>query len=438
MDPADQTTISLSNAGTGADLTVAPAPSVQVEVPRRLGSVELIEEIGRGGMGVVWLGRDELLGRDVAVKFMLGATAGDDDPHFVTFLEGARAAAALRSPGITAVHHADVVAGAPYIVMEYVDGPSLARVIRASGTLTFAAAWHVMRSLTATVAQLHDAGIIHRDIKPSNVMLDLDGRLFLTDFGVAILRRDDGVDSVRTRLAGTPAYMAPEAFEARASARVDVYALGVTFYEMLMGEPPFAAGTLEGLRDLHAAADVPVRGLLDKGVDPAVIDLIDRALRKDPKFRFKSARHLLEAMDRLRIDAAHVARGEPDLRAAAMAARVTGESRTPGAGAALGDSSSRTLYDHMATIAARKRSAPQAPPVSEPDAVPFGIDSDLSPLPAPKAAPPAGDGPNAASRPSPSGSSGEEPVTPKVVLWMGLTLFGLMALAVAIWWVANR
>ncbi|MFZ4428889.1 MAG: serine/threonine-protein kinase [Phycisphaerales bacterium] len=435
MDPADQTTITLSNAGTGGGVTVAPAPSVQVEVPKRLGSVELIREIGRGGMGVVWLGRDELLGRDVAVKFMLGAAAGDDDPHFATFLEGARAAAALRTPGITAVHHADAIAGAPYIVMEYVDGPSLSRVIRVSTALSVAAAWHVMKALAATVAELHEAGIVHRDIKPSNVMLDLDGRLFLTDFGVAILRRDDGADAARARLAGTPAYMAPEAFDGRASARVDVYALGVTLYEMLAGEPPFAADSLEAIRQLHAAAEWPRAILEAKGVDGAVIEIIDRALRKDPKFRFKSARHMLEAMERTRLDAATLARGEPDLRATALAARVGGGGVADASPSGVG-SSSGTLYDHMATIAARKRATPSVPPPREPDAVPFGIDSHLGPVPPPASAA-ASSGFPAPRAEGPLSSEADLP-SPKVVLWIGLMVFGVLALVVALWWLSTR
>jgi serine/threonine protein kinase len=435
MDPADQTTISLSNAPAGDAITLVPAAPVQIEVPKRLGSVELIREIGRGGMGVVWLGRDELLGRDVAVKFMLGATAGDDEPHFATFLEGARAAAALRTPGITAVHHADAVAGAPYIVMEYVDGPSLARVIRVSKTLSVAAAWHVIKALAATVAELHEAGIVHRDIKPSNVMLDLDGRLFLTDFGVAILRQDDGAEAARARLAGTPAYMAPEAFDGRASARVDVYALGVTLFEMLAGEPPFAADSLEALRQLHATAEWPRAILQAKGVDAAVIDIVDRGLRKDPKFRFKSARHMLEAMERTRLGPALLARGEPDLRAAALAARVGGGGVADPSPSGTG-SSSNTLYDHMATIAARKRATPQAPPLREPDAVPFGIDSRQGPVP-PSASPGASGGlpdPRADVHHSPEADL----VSPKMVLWMGLGVFGVLALAVAIWWLSTR
>ena len=434
MGSTDQTTVSLSNAGAGGEPTVVPVSPVQVDVPRRLGSVQLLREIGRGGMGVVWLGRDELLGRDVAVKFMLGAVAGDDDPHFATFLEGARAAAALRTPGITAIHHADVVAGSPYIVMEYVDGPSLARVVRVAGALTFAAAWHVMRSLAGTVADLHEAGIVHRDIKPSNVMLDLDSRLFLTDFGVAMLRRDDGGDATPSRLAGTPAYMAPEAFDGHASARVDVYALGATFYEMLVGEPPFAADSLEGLRALHAAAELPRERLAAKGVDLAVVEIVDRAMRKDPKYRFKSARHLLDAMDRARLDPAPIARGEPDLRAAALAARTvatgaSGDAATP-------DSANRTLYDHMATVAARKRSMPHVAPVSEPDAVPFGIDSGLEPVPARPHAIPAQSGRQPAPPRVDADPDGGAPLSPMAVALIGLGFFALLAVVVVLWLVA--
>jgi len=257
-------------------------------------------------MGVVWLGRDELLGRDVAVKFMLGATAGDDDPHFVTFLEGARAAAALRSPGITAVHHADVVAGAPYIVMEYVDGPSLARVIRASGTLTFPAAWHVIRSLTATVAQLHDAGIIHRDIKPSNVLFRSlashqrkgaalgDEQMLLGDFGLA-----RSVGEGLTLAAGTPQYMAPE--QARSGSdldhRADVFGAAAVLFEMLAGSPPSTATTLAMVTSSTEPQQAANRlATLRSEVAPALIEVVRTGLATDPADRFGSISEMSAAI----------------------------------------------------------------------------------------------------------------------------------------------
>ncbi|MGH7176058.1 MAG: hypothetical protein ACREJC_01645, partial [Tepidisphaeraceae bacterium] len=119
----------MSDTGT---VTVSH-PSIEqaatLTLPTRIGPVTLVRELGRGGMGVVWLGRHELLGRDVAVKFLLGAVADQSDPGFAQFLTGARAAATVRHLGLTAIHHADLIDGVPYLVMEYIDGPTLADVL---------------------------------------------------------------------------------------------------------------------------------------------------------------------------------------------------------------------------------------------------------------------------------------------------------------------
>ena len=185
-DPSNET-ITLTRS------TAAGAPSgeqAEVTIPRELGSVRLIREIGRGGMGVVYLARHKMLGRDVAVKFLLHAVAGPDDPGFTRFLEGARAAAAVRHVGLTAVYDADLANGVPYLVMEYVDGPTLSELLERSGPLSVAVALAVLDEVLASLAELHERGIIHRDIKPSNILLDRDGRVLLADW--VGLREDAG------------------------------------------------------------------------------------------------------------------------------------------------------------------------------------------------------------------------------------------------------
>jgi serine/threonine protein kinase len=436
MDLHDQETVSLSRAGT---VGVATPPAVQV--PRRLGSVQLVREIGQGGMGVVWLGRDEMLGREVAVKFLLGAVSSEEDPSFATFLEGARAAAKLRTPGITAIHHADVVEGAPYIVMEYIDGPTLARVTHSNGGLSLPAAWSVMQHLCDTTAVLHDAGIIHRDIKPSNVMLDTQSRLFLTDFGVALLRPDMGERfHERANLAGTPAYMAPEMFECFASARTDTYALGMVFYELLAGRTAFAADSLEEMRRLHREAEPDMSVLAAKGVEPGVIELIERALRKDPKFRFRSGRHMLEAMERTRVSAPVRVRGDSELAAAALRCRTRAEE---GGDATPSDPQQHTLYDHMATLAARKRANPQTPPVRVPEDSTYHDRTTQSDAPlgiTPEAAGGVKSGAAASTEHTPERhpyslhlEDDDAPIKPATVAWIGLAIFAVLAIVVVIW-----
>jgi hypothetical protein len=144
---------------------------------------------------------------------------------------------------------------------------------------------------------------------------------------------------------------------------------------------------------------------------------------------------MLEAMERTRLDAATLARGEPDLRATALAARVGGGGVADASPSGVG-SSSGTLYDHMATIAARKRATPSVPPPREPDAVPFGIDSHLGPVPPPASAA-ASSGFPAPRAEGPLSSEADLP-SPKVVLWIGLMVFGVLALVVALWWLSTR
>lgn len=273
--------------------TLGPTPQATV-IPKRLGAVQLIRQVGEGGMGVVWLGRHELLNRDVAVKFLLNITSGTSDPGFVAFVEGARAAAALRHQGLNAVLHADVVENVPYLVMEYVEGPTLSRVLRAASRLTPACARVVLDQVCAAVAELHDHNIIHRDIKPANILFTADAKPVVTDFGLACERAISGFGSATANIAGTPEYMAPEMFEQTISSRTDVYALGILAYELFAGCPPFR-GTLDAIRSAHAATPLPVDELAK--IPEPVAQVIDRATNKNPMYRYKSARHLQRAFD---------------------------------------------------------------------------------------------------------------------------------------------
>ncbi len=157
------------NTITFAGFKKTADPSVEVTIPRELGPVRLLHEIGRGGMGVVYLGRHRMLDRDVAVKFLLHAVAGPDDPGFAGFLEGTRAAATVEHPALTTIHHADVIDGIPYLVMQYIDGPTLGDVLKQTGPLSLSALYAVLDAVSEAIGELHDREIVHRDIKPANI-----------------------------------------------------------------------------------------------------------------------------------------------------------------------------------------------------------------------------------------------------------------------------
>ncbi len=347
-------TITLTRAPTRATAaeTVAGV-ATPVEIPTRLGAVSLVREIGKGGMGVVWLGRHDLLSQDVAVKFLLNAVSSEDDPQFAMFLEGARAAATLRHKGLNPVLNADVVSGVPFIVMEYVEGPTLAQVMEPDEPFPLAAARVVLEAACDAIAMLHEHGVVHRDIKPANILLARDGTPVLTDFGLACSRPVSSLRGARVEgVAGTPEYMAPEMFERTVSPRSDVYALGVMMYELLTGRLPFE-GDLDTLRAMHTDGGLPLEPV--RMIHPALADVVERACAKNPMFRTKSARHLLQALEGAfgQVDPmrGNRARGQADLltivqrRDTAKAAGVA--TPTPRVGA--------TYYDQLSTIVAKRK-----------------------------------------------------------------------------------
>ena len=366
MDTADTVTlcrIDSSDPETGTG---------EVVVPRDLGPVRLIRRIGRGGMGVVYLARHEMLGRDVAVKFLLNAVAGEDDPKFERFVQSTRAAAAVDHPGLTTIHHADVVQGVPYMVMRYVDGPTLSIVLERGGPLPPATAAAVLDKACAALAPLHEQGIVHRDIKSSNILLDADGGVFVTDFGLAIVgKRLTGGSQVHG-LAGTPAYMAPEMFDGTVSIRSDIYALGIMAYEILAGSLPFT-GAIEHLRDAHRDHPIGTECLSEHGVDEALIDVIVRATNKQTLYRYKSA----EALGRACVEAVggHEAVRDAMRDLQRRVADCTGERGSAGDDTPADDRPSTTTYfDRISQIAAQKHEA-------RPDEQPPEIDAADSPAP---------------------------------------------------------
>lgn len=335
----DTITISLLPAQPLSDGSSAPEQPRQITVPRQLGPVKMHRELGRGGMGVVWLGRHELLGRDVAVKFMLHAVESDD-PGFAMFLAGARAASAVRHLGLTGILHADVIERVPYLVMEYVDGFSAADLLDRFGLLPAEAALAIMRQVCDSVAELHDRSIVHRDIKPSNVLIDSDGRAYVTDFGLTCLRPQG-----EARVAGTPAYMAPEMLLGQISPRSDVYALGVSMCELLTGNRTLSQ-------------------LADSRIDPNQIELIERATKSDPIYRFKTARHFLRALSDIgpkRSDDHRV------LSRLIARMRVT-DANSPDAIMPQTGGSGGNYFETIATLAKKKHSTP--PPSDSPPPIP--------------------------------------------------------------------
>jgi serine/threonine protein kinase len=260
----------------------------------------VVELLGSGAMGVVYKALDVHLDRPVAIKVM--GTAARNEPDFVArFRDEARMQGALNHPNVAVLFDYFIHDGAPVAVMEFIDGESLEQLLKRRGTIAAAECVALFQQALAGVAAAHRAGIIHRDLKPSNLMLTRDGIVKVMDFGIA---RRQGLAGAATKVGastsiGSPLYMAPEQIMGRTvDRRTDIYALGVTLYELLCGRQPFTAlGKTEySLLNAHVneLPEPPTRYCRD--IPGAVVDAVLRALAKEPEDRFQSAEEFAQAL----------------------------------------------------------------------------------------------------------------------------------------------
>lgn len=242
--------------------------------------LELLELLGKGGMGAVYRARQPSLDRFVALKILSPEFASD--PGFAErFAREARALARLNHPGIVTVHDSGQAGGFYYLVMEFVDGMNL-RQLLSRGRISPREALAIVPQICDALQYAHDEGIVHRDIKPENILVDRKGRVKIADFGLAKIIGRDTKDRVLTHAAdvmGTPHYMAPEQVEhpTNVDHRADIYSLGVVFYEMLTGELP--------LGRFKPPSKIPGRVNVDVRLDEVVL----RALEKEPERRYQHA-----------------------------------------------------------------------------------------------------------------------------------------------------
>ncbi|WP_436764202.1 protein kinase domain-containing protein [Streptosporangium sp. V21-05] len=281
------------------------------------GRYRLSTRIGAGGMGEVWKGEDIVLARTVAVKVLLPGRT--DDPGFLVRFQGeARAMATINHPGVVdvydyGVHEVPGAGATAYLVMKFVDGEPLDRLLGRLRRIAPGAAMDLIAQAASALQAVHDQGIVHRDIKPGNLLVRSDGTLVLTDFGIA---RSDTASRLTDAgmVLGTAAYCAPEQAEgAPVTPAVDIYALGVVAYECLAGQRPFDGDTPVTIALKHIREAPPP---LPPDIPPAVRALVERSLAKDPARRFPSA----AAMSSAARQAAFGAGGDDTLSSAQQAA----------------------------------------------------------------------------------------------------------------------
>jgi tRNA A-37 threonylcarbamoyl transferase component Bud32 len=286
----------------------SPAPSrsvaetvMNVAASRQMiGRYEVIGELGRGAMGIVYKARDPAIDRIVAMKTYVAGADGADDEFRYRFEREARAAGKLSHPGVVTVH--DLVkdgGGQPHIVMEFVDGTTLTRML-ADQRIAFEQAVEIGIELAQALDYAHAQGLVHRDIKPDNIIIARDGRAKIMDFGIARMG-GAGADLTQAgQVLGTPSFMAPEQFRSsRVDGRADLFSLGSTLYFVFTGEKPFKGkSTVEVAHAITTAEPRPpsvAKADLPSGIDA----ILKKCLEKNPEERYQTARELAAALKAL-------------------------------------------------------------------------------------------------------------------------------------------
>jgi serine/threonine-protein kinase len=268
------------------------------------GRYRLDSEIARGGMATVWRGEDPLLARAVAVK-TLDPVLAEDEALRTRFRREAVAAAAVAHPNIVATYDTGEDEGIAYIVMELVEGATLRQAIDLHGPLPPARAADIAAQVADALAAAHARGLVHRDVKPSNVLVQLDGRVKVTDFGIAKAADQGAEDLTRAgNVMGTARYLAPEQLEGETvDERADVYALGLVLYEMLTGSTPFGADTEIGTAVARLTSTPPRLADVRPGIPPGLAHVAERALARSPDDRWPNAAAMRDALMPFRIAA---------------------------------------------------------------------------------------------------------------------------------------
>src|SRR6266567_3231362 len=269
------------------------------ELLGELGDYALLEEVGRGGQGVVFRARQKTLNRTVALKVIsLGQWASK--AHVKRFRLEAEAAARLEHPGIVPIHEVGERDGSCYFSMQFIKGGQLDEVVRRE-PMPIRRAVELIAKVARTVHYAHEHGILHRDIKPGNILLDQKGEPHLTDFGLARLVETESTVTRTLEVLGTPSYMAPEqAVGNNAAIRsvTDVYGLGAVLYQLLTGQPPFAGGTTYETIKLLLDTEPRQPRALNRKIDRDLSTICLKCLEKDPGRRYSSALALAEDLER--------------------------------------------------------------------------------------------------------------------------------------------
>jgi serine/threonine-protein kinase len=280
--------------------TYPPAPPSE----RQIGKYRIKGELGRGGMGAVYLAEQPGLGREVAIKELILSPAADPTA-LMRFLQEARVMARTSHPNLVQVHDLEQIGDANYIVLEYVRGKSLRDMV-SQGPIPMPQTFAVMHGVLQALDYAHRHAIVHRDMKPENVLISDEGSVKVADFGIARLTDDTGAGSTATKTGttvGTPQYMSPEQVaSSKVDGRSDLYSAGIVFYELVVGQPPFTGSESDGpftLMAKHVQAPPQPPSVRRPGLDMRLEEVILKSLSKRPEERYQTGQEFDEAMSRI-------------------------------------------------------------------------------------------------------------------------------------------
>src|SRR3977135_3073112 len=271
---------------------------------RYIGKYRIKVELGRGGMGAVYLAEQPGLGREVAIKELIQSAVADP-VALKRFMQEAQLLARASHPNLVRVHDLEQIGDANYIVLEFVRGKSLRDMIN-QGTLPLPQTFAVMHGVLQALDYAHRRAIVHRDMKPENVLLSEEGDVKVADFGIARLMDDSGAGSTATKTGttvGTPQYMSPEQVaSSKVDGRSDLYSAGIMFYELVVGQAPFIASDADGpftLMAKHVQAPPKPPSVFRPGLDMGLEEVILKSLAKRPEDRYQTGQEFDDAMIRV-------------------------------------------------------------------------------------------------------------------------------------------
>jgi eukaryotic-like serine/threonine-protein kinase len=284
-----------------AAATATPPP---VAAGRQIGKYRIKGELGRGGMGTVYLAEQLGLGREVAIKELIPSAVADPTA-LARFMQEAQVMARTSHPNLVQVHDLEQIGEANYIVLEFVRGKSLRERVN-QGAIPLPQTFAVMHGVLQALDYAHKRAIVHRDMKPENVLLSDEGAVKVADFGIARLTDDSGAGLTATKTGttvGTPQYMSPEQVaSSKVDGRSDLYSAGIMFYELVVGQPPFTASDSDGpftLMAKHVQAPPKPPSVHKPGLDLRLEEVILKSLSKRPEERYQTGLEFDDAMSKV-------------------------------------------------------------------------------------------------------------------------------------------